>query len=278
VKPLTDLLWTVVRWTLPLTAAAVLVTVALGTTRLGEEVRRRVEARLQREFPTFEVRVRAASLVEGEGLVIRGIEVADPSIDDPERRRLLTVDEAHLACATALTDLATGDVRITSVRVQRPTLHVVRAADGRWNLADVLVGRPGGLALPVRIDDATIVVDDAGTRQRVTVRHLGIDVAPVTTEAGSSLTFSGGATGDPFDRAAFTGQLVQSSGAFQLAGNVAGLDLAPQAGGLAATVGVGAWPDGLRGRVDLEWQGGRVPFFRGFFKNQKKPLTMVSRR
>ncbi len=253
-KPLTDLLWTVVRWTLPLTAAAVLVTVALGTTRLGEEVRRRVEARLQREFPTFEVRVRAASLVEGEGLVIRGIEVADPTIDDPERRRLLTVDEAHLACATALTDLATGDVRVTSVRVQRPTLHVVRAADGRWNLADVLVGRPGGLALPVRIDDATIVVDDAGTRQRVTVRHLGIDVAPVTTEAGSALTFSGGATGDPFDRAAFTGQLVQSSGAFQLAGNVAGLDLAPQAGGLAATVGVGAWPDGLRGRVDLEWQ------------------------
>ena len=41
-KPLTDTLWTIVRWTLPLTVAAVIVAVALGSHRVGEEVRRRV--------------------------------------------------------------------------------------------------------------------------------------------------------------------------------------------------------------------------------------------
>ena len=37
-KFLTDLLWTLVRWILPLSAAAVVVAVALGSNRIGEEV------------------------------------------------------------------------------------------------------------------------------------------------------------------------------------------------------------------------------------------------
>jgi hypothetical protein len=254
VKPLADLLWTLVRWTLPLTAAALVVTAALGTNRMGEEVRRRVEARLQAEFPALEVRVRAANLVEGEGIVVRGIEVADPAGVAEASRRLLSIEEAHLACGTALTALAAGDVRITAVRLHRPTLHVVRGADGGWSIAALVGGRSGGVAVPVTIDDATLVIDDAASRQRLTVRHLGVEVAPTLTEAGPRVGFSGGASGDPFDRAAFDGELLPADGSFRLAGSLHGVDLEPQVQEIVAAAGVGGWPTGLRGRVDLVWQ------------------------
>ena len=76
VKPLADTLWTLVRWTLPLSVAAVIVAAALGSQRIGEEVRRRVEIRLREKFPELEVTVRSASLVEGEGIIIRGVSLS----------------------------------------------------------------------------------------------------------------------------------------------------------------------------------------------------------
>jgi hypothetical protein len=254
VKSLADILWTIVRWTLPLAAAALVVTVAIGTNRMGEEVRRRVEARLQAEFPALEVRVRAANLVEGEGIVVRGIEVTDPAIAEEAFRRFLSIEEAHLACGTALTDLAAGDIRITAVRLHRPTLHLVRGLEGRWNVSGLVGGRSAGVTVPVTIDDATLVVDDAASRERLTVRHLGIELAPAVTEAGPQVGFSGGASGDPFDRAAFSGDFLQADGSFRLVGSLHGVDLAPQVQGFVASAGVGGWPGGLRGRVDLEWR------------------------
>ena len=85
-KFLTDLLWTLVRWILPLSAAAVVVAVALGSNRIGEEVRRRVEARLQEMIPGLTVRVEAASLVEGEGIVVRGVSFIDAKLPPAARR------------------------------------------------------------------------------------------------------------------------------------------------------------------------------------------------
>jgi hypothetical protein len=66
-----DTLWTVVRWAVPVTVAAVIAAVAIGSNRLGEEVRIRAEARLARECPDLVVQVQGASVVSGEGLVRR---------------------------------------------------------------------------------------------------------------------------------------------------------------------------------------------------------------
>ena len=105
VKSLADILWTVVRWVLPLTVAAVIVAVALGSHRLGEELRRRVEARLQERFPALIVRVRGAGFVEGEGILVRGISFANQ--EDPGRE-LVTIEEVYLVCGTTLAELAAG--------------------------------------------------------------------------------------------------------------------------------------------------------------------------
>ena len=109
-KSLTDFLWMLVRWTLPLSVAAVVVAIALGSNRIGEEVRRRIESRLQERFPDLTVRVGAASLVDGEGIVIRGVSFVDPALP-AEHRRLLVVDEVRVACGTTLKDLVAGEPR-----------------------------------------------------------------------------------------------------------------------------------------------------------------------
>jgi len=46
VNSLADTLWTLVRWAVPVTVAGVVAAGAIGTSRIGEEVRGRVEARL----------------------------------------------------------------------------------------------------------------------------------------------------------------------------------------------------------------------------------------
>ena len=58
-----------VRWALPITVAGVVAAGAIGSSRLGEEVRSRIQQRLAQEFPTLTVQVQGASLVEGEGIV-----------------------------------------------------------------------------------------------------------------------------------------------------------------------------------------------------------------
>ena len=254
-RSLADFLWMLVRWTLPLAAAAVVVAVVLGSNRIGEEVRVRVESRLQRMFPTLGVRVRAASLVEGEGIVVRGMSFVDASLP-AEHRTLLSIEEVRVACGTTLKDLVTGEPRITGVRVGRPVIHACRAVDGRWSVSKLLRHTDGGLRVPVTVDDATVLVEGAGLGTRLTLRNIGVELRPVAVPGGGTATaVRGTVAGDLFDRAGFEGTM-SAAGRFELAGRLESLDLSPRSLSLVPSAS-GAAPDwlaGLRGRLHLEWR------------------------
>jgi hypothetical protein len=254
VKSLADMLWTLVRWTLPLTAAGVIAALAVGATQIGEQVRLRVEARLRSELPGFAVHVRGASLVEGEGIVVRGLSISDPALPPPERQ-LLVVEEVHLACSTALTDLASGGPAITAVKVRRPTVHAVRHADGSWSLTRLFAGRrpTGQAAVPVVIEDGTLVVEDARVRKPFAMRQVAVELAP-GRGAGSSLTVRGSGAGEVFERVEFSGTLSAADGRFEIAGSLESLDVSQRLHELAVAAGQGSWLAGLRGRVGLDWQ------------------------
>jgi hypothetical protein len=248
VKSLADMLWALVRWTLPLTAAGVIAALAFGANRLGEEVRVRAEARLGRVFPALVVQVRAATLVAGEGITLRGVSLVDPALP-PQHRQLVWVDEVNLACSTALTELAAGPPDITGVRLRRPTVHVVRNASGQWNIARLLSGREaGGRVAPVSVEDATLLVDDARLQKRLTVRHVGFDVRPVE---GNAVVLRGSGTGDVFERVNVAGRIGLADGGFDLSGSVEAIDVAAQVQGLPVAPG---GLTGLRGRLGFEWR------------------------
>ncbi|MFM8704345.1 MAG: hypothetical protein ACKOHG_10890, partial [Planctomycetia bacterium] len=179
-KPLADTLWMLVRWALPVTVAGVVAAGAISSSRLGEEVRTRLQQRLSQEFPQLVVQVQGASLVEGEGIVARGVSIVDPTLPK-ECRQLVWVDEVRLACSTNLADLVAGAPQISAVRLRRPVVHAVRQADGRWTLARLVNRRAGCVAVmpvPVAIEDAALLVDDIPRQTRTSVRQIAVDVQP----------------------------------------------------------------------------------------------------
>ena len=260
-KPLADTLWMLVRWALPITVAGVVAAGAIGSSRLGEEVRSRVQQRLAQEFPALSVQVQGASLVEGEGIVVRGVSLIDPSLPK-ECRQMLWIDEVRLACSTNLADLIAGAPRISAVRLRRPVVHAVRQTEGRWTVAGLLKQRAGGgLLVPVTIEDATLLVDDVPRQTRVAVRQLSLDVEPDESEGNAGwATVRAVAAGDLFERASVAGRVAIASGMFDLRGAVQAFEMTPrvvgmlpdESGQMAESLRDGI--TGLRGRISMDWQ------------------------
>ena len=259
-KPLSDTLWILVRWALPVTVAGVVAAGAIGTSRLGEEVRTRVEQRLAREFPTLTVQVQGASLVNGEGIVVRGVSIIDPALPK-ECRQILWIDEVRLACSTNLADLVAGAPRISAVRLRRPIVHAVRQQNGSWTMAGLLKQRAADAAVPVTIEDATLLVDDLPRQARVVVRQIGLELRPDDTAAERGwVTLRGTASGDLFERVSVAGRVAVGTGLFDLRGSLQALDWTPRiiemlpAGGGPIADDLRTRMAGLRARISMDWQ------------------------
>jgi hypothetical protein len=254
VKPVADILWTLVRWTLPLTVAAVIVAVPLCSQRIGEELRRRVEARLQARFPALQIGVRSASLVDGEGIIVRGLTIGDPVAGGVE---MVAIEEIHLACGTTLTELAAGEPTITAIRLRRPVVQARRDVEGRWNVAAILAARNAGPGVPVAIEDASLAVEDQATGRQVVLRSIGIELRPSDAAAEVPRTLVRGQVGgDLFEQADFEGH-IDAHGGFEVAGHVEALELSPRLNGLLPAAGpLATQLAGLRGRVSLDWTTG----------------------
>lgn len=259
VNSLADTLWTLVRWSVPVTVAAVIAAGAVGAGRIDDQVRSRVEKRLAEEFPALQVQVQGASLVEGEGIVVRGVSFLDPRLPQ-QWRQMVWIDEIRLACGTSLAELASGPPKITAVRVRRPVVHVARRAEGPWTIATLLDRRAAGALVPVIVEDGTVLVDDARRQSRTTLRQVAVEIQPATAADGTAwATVRGSAAADLFDRATFQGRVSVAAGGFDLAGTLESLDVSPR---LAAAVPT-TEPlppqarqaiDGARGRVSLGWR------------------------
>ena len=130
---LSGLLWSLVRWAIPITFAGVVAAIAVGTSRINEEICAHVEDVLAKRFPHLEVDVQQAHIDPGKEIVIRGLSLIDKNMPD-NWQQILRVDEVHLACDATLATLALGQPKIDSVRVVRPTVHAVHFKDGSWNV------------------------------------------------------------------------------------------------------------------------------------------------
>ncbi len=256
VTTLTDSLWTLVRWAVPVTVAGVLAAGMIGANRLGDAVRARVEARLAAEFPTLTVRVQGASLVEGEGVVVRGVSFSDPSLP-PAISELVRVDEVRLACSTNLAELATGPPTITAVRLRRPAVHAVRRQDGSWTISQMFSDRPPTALLPIVIEDGEVVLEGTTLEQPVTIRQVDLEIHP-DEEAGWA-TVRGSLAADLVDRASFAGRVAPATRQFDLTGSVEALDVSSQLVTMLPIeeqlpTGVRADLAGLRGAVSMQWR------------------------
>jgi hypothetical protein len=235
-KRLINVCWFWFKWGLIASVVAAALLVPYFYHRVDEEIRRRVEELIAKQYPNLQVKVRSAVLMKGEGIALRGLSIVDPAAEGPDTE-LLNYDECFLACPTDLADLYSGQLRPTHVIVRRPTLRMTRRQDGTWSAARLLpLPHITDRATPeIRFENGTIVVfDPTKTAPRtLTLRDVNLTLAPLAAADGQVEStrrrqIQGTATGDYFHQVIFQGEVDPDRPALALAGKIDGMEISPE--------------------------------------------------
>jgi hypothetical protein len=132
--------------------------------RVDEEIRRRIEAKLAEHYaqhqPDLKVTVRSAELVQGKGILVRGLKVCERKIEGLSGE-LLSLEEVFLTCPTEIEELLKGEPEVAQVVIRRWTLRDTRRDDGSWSAARLLpLPRSGQRSPEVRLEAGTIEIVD----------------------------------------------------------------------------------------------------------------------
>ena len=128
--------------------------------RMDDEIRRHIEAMLAEKYPYLHVSVGGARVVEGRGIAVYDVSLADPAAIG-RRGQLLLIDELMLVCDVELTALVKGAPDVRRVEVKHPQAFLERGPAGKWNLAALLPSAPCGGACPqIVVRDGVLSVGD----------------------------------------------------------------------------------------------------------------------
>ena len=204
--------------------------------RMDEEIRRRVEDLLAKQYPGLQIKIHSAVLMKGEGIALRGLSIIDPAAEGPGAE-LLSYDECFLACSTDLADLFSGQVNPTRVIIRRPTLRMTRRPDGTWSAARLLpLPNFSDGALPeIRFENGTIEIFDPTKAVACTLdpARRQFTLTPIAPPEGQAETtrrqqIQGTATGDYFHQVIFSGEVDPDHPALNLAGKIDGVEISPE--------------------------------------------------
>ncbi|MHB1033846.1 MAG: hypothetical protein ACYC35_02555 [Pirellulales bacterium] len=210
----------------------VLIAVPFLYNRVDEEIRRHVEARFAQYYPALTIRVRAAQLVEGQGIEIRGVTFSQPGVVGPDAEPLY-IDEMMLSCQTDLKELLTGEPRITRVKIVRPTLRSTRRSDGTWTASQLLpIPKLSGHSCDGSIENGTLEFHDP-TRNPSSiwpVRDVNLtwtnpDRAKPKPGEPARVRVRGYVTGDHARRVTVDGSVQTDGRGWNLSGTIEGLEI-----------------------------------------------------
>ncbi len=228
-----------------LAAVAVAVGVSLFYQRFDDEIRRRVEARIAEHYPRLTVGARAARLLPGKGIEVRGLSITDPKATGPAAE-MLYVEELLLEGNTDWRQLLQGDLAITRVVVRRPTLRVARQADGSWSAAQLLPlpqiskDPPSGtiengvaeILDPHKQQGGSLIVRDAQltfeTAKQAAPKPNSAPRSKGKATPAAPLRLAGHFTADHVQRVDVQGTFSPSGDEWSLAGTIEGLDFSPE--------------------------------------------------
>ena len=236
-KALINFCWFWFKWGLIACVIGAALLVPYFYHRIDEEIRRRVEELLAKQYPGLQVKIHSAMLMKGEGIAVRGLSIVDPAAEGPGAE-LLSYDECFLACSTDLSDLYSGQLKLTRVIIRRPTLRMTRRPDGTWSAARLLpLPKLDDDALPeVRFENGTIEIFDptkaAGLhpdpprRQPHALAHRAAGRArrKPRVACGSRAR----PRGDYFHQVSFDGEVDPDRPALSLAGKIDGVEISPE--------------------------------------------------
>ncbi len=231
-KEVVNTCWFVFKWG---ALAALMAGVALGLyfySRVNDEIRKQVQAKLQGHYKNLVVTVRSAQLVDGEGIEVRGLTLVDPNATGPQAE-LAYFDELILFCQTSLPELMKGEPKITHGLIRRPTLHSTRRPDGTWSAMHLLpIPKFGPKPLPVTIENGTFEFFDPlkNPTSTVTLRDINMqtEVTPAERPGEWNTELRGYLGGDHFQRIEFAGKIGPDFKGMSFEGTLSGLDFSPE--------------------------------------------------
>ncbi len=232
-QTLIDQCWQIFKWGAALAVVALIAAALQRFLHVDDEIRTRVETRLAAGYPHLKVTVRAARLVQGEGIEVRGVSIVDPNVSGP-RAELAYFDELLLTCNTELTELARGEPQFSKIVLRRAIVRATRNADGTWTTARLLpVPKFGPTPPPIEVEGGTLEVFDP-TRapgSLFSIREVRLSLQP-TRQADSPLKSPLAVTGvfsaDHVEKVAFSGILDAATNRLMLDGSAEGIRLSPE--------------------------------------------------
>ncbi|HUT12544.1 MAG TPA: hypothetical protein VMY42_18750 [Thermoguttaceae bacterium] len=203
--------------------------------QIDEKIRCRVLQRIARHYPGLKVTVRAAELVEGEGIKVRDLSIVDPQGEGPSAE-LLHIGEMVLKCETDLRGLITEEPPITHITLRRPKLRAARRADGTWSFARLLpLPKCGDCPPPVVIEDGIVEIVDSskGTSGTLALRDIDLkwtlpDPSDAPGQSPHLRKLEGTFRTDHLDRVKVTGWVDSQRQAWSVEGTVEGLEISPE--------------------------------------------------
>lgn len=228
-----DFWWSVFKWSLALAVLAALVAAPYLYTRVDEEVRRQVEAKIGAHYKTLAVRVRHAQLLEGQGIEVRGLSISQPGVVGPQAE-LAYIDEALLTCTTDLDKLIQGQIAISHVRIRRPIFRATRLTDGSWSTGRLMPWPSFGPKTPTgSIENATFELVDPqkNPASMLTIRDINLSWKPLhVPEAPQTkrLEIRAQLAADHVQRVEFSGMFEPATKRLFLQGQASGLDISPE--------------------------------------------------
>ena len=204
VARVTNFCWFLFKWGLLLGVIGAVVAVSYFYHRINEEIRLRVESRIARHYADLKVSVRCAELVDGKGIEVRGLAIAELGEEGPHAE-LVYFDEVFLHCPTGLQELARGEPEIEQITIRRPTLRVTRRPDGTWSVAKLLpIPRLGEHPPQVKIENGTIEIFDSlnTPASTLTLRDVNLTLSSPSHGSAGALASRGSAGASPSQPAA----------------------------------------------------------------------------
>ena len=202
--------------------------------RVDNEIRARVEKMLAEAHPNLQVQVRAARLLEGQGIEIRGVSISDPTLPHPYQEMIL-VEEMFLQCGTELKLLLSGQLNISQVTLRGPVIRLVHLPDGRWS-TDRLFPLPkmgqSKMQARGRIEQGVleIIEPQLNTPAKFVLHDVAMDLEPQIDPATAApyLTVSGTMKSDFLPQIEVAGSVDVSHNRWIWTGKAVALEISPE--------------------------------------------------
>lgn len=203
-------------------------------TRFDEAVRNHVEARLRAAYPKHRIALRAARRLEGQGIELRGLTIAEIG-ENGVAAPLLSVGELLLQCNASTEDLMAGKLDAKQLVLSHLKINATRNANGQWNLATLFpLPSFGSQQLPISIENssAEIILESGNSAVPVTAEIRQVTLTPIANPDGAAPArvwqFAGTLGGSQLQQVDVQGSYDLSTNQWRAEGAVRGFKISPE--------------------------------------------------